>query len=144
MAEIMDKLFEDLMSLCSQCNSFYFKDVKLDSIEYRIFNYNLCSYEQFHQYQSALNCRGTMFNITDLENVKLVSLPPEKFFNYEEGNGVQIHPLGTCRLQMEKLDGSLISTYLHTNNENEQVLRLKSKGSLKSEQAEQSMNFLTG
>jgi T4 RnlA family RNA ligase len=144
MNELMPQLYDDLISLCSQTDGFYYKDVQLDSVKYRIFNYNLCSYEQFHKYPSALNCRGTMFNITDLENIRLVCLPPEKFFNYEEGNGNNIHSLGTFGVQMEKLDGSLISTYLHTIDQDQQILKLKSKASLISTQSVEAMNLLTG
>ncbi|CAF1557651.1 unnamed protein product, partial [Adineta ricciae] len=100
MNNIMPKLYDDLLALCSKNLGFIFKDTECDSIKYRIFNYILCSYEQF-SYPSALNCRGTMFDITDAENVQLVCLPPEKFFNYEEGNGVNIHPLGALGIQME-------------------------------------------
>jgi len=142
MSDLMPQLYHDLISLCSQNDGFYYKDVELDSVKYRIFNYNLCSYEQFHKYPSALNCRGTMFNITDLENVRLVCLPPEKFFNYEEGDGNNIHLLGTFGVQMEKLDGSLISTYLHTTDQ--EILKLKSKASLISSQAVEATNLLTG
>lgn len=140
----MDKIYDDLISLCSQCNAFYHKDVVLNSVKYRIFNYRLGSYEQFHKYSSALNCRGIMFNTTDSNKIQLVSLPPEKFFNYEEGDGAKVHQLGRFYLQMEKLDGSLISTYLHPINSNEQVLRLKSKASVTSEQATQAMKHLQG
>jgi T4 RnlA family RNA ligase len=136
---LMPELYENLTALCSRNIGFHSKDIQLDSIKYRIFNYHLCSYEQFHKHPSALNCRGSMFDVTDPENVKLVCLPPEKFFNYEEGNGLNIHPLGTFGVQMEKLDGSLISTYLHK----EQV-RLKSKASLTSSQALETMQLLTG
>jgi T4 RnlA family RNA ligase len=139
MDELIPQLYENLISLCSKNIGFYFKDIEFDSIKYRIFNYNLCSFDQFTKYPSALNCRGTMFNINDSEKIELVCLTPEKFFNYEEGNGIEIHPLGLFGVQMEKLDGSLISTYLHK----EQV-KLKSKASLTSSQALQAMELLTG
>ena len=144
MNDFTAQLYHDLISLCSQNDGFYYKDVQLDSIKYRIFNYNLCSHEQFYRHPSALNCRGTMFDINDLENVRLVCLSPEKFFNYEEGNGVNIHCLGSLGVQMDKLDGSLISTYLHTTDQAEPVLKLKSKASLTSSQAAQAMNLLAG
>jgi T4 RnlA family RNA ligase len=76
-----------------------------------------------------------MFDVTNQENVKLVSLPPEKFFNYEEG-GVD-HTKGTLGDKMVKMDGSLISTYIHNDQ-----LYLKSKGSLFSSQALDAMKFL--
>jgi T4 RnlA family RNA ligase len=140
MDESMDQLYQNLTSLCSKNTSFYYKDQELNSIQYRIFNYRLCSYEQFHKYPSALNCRGTMFNISDPQNIQLVCLPPEKFFNYEEGSSLQNHSLGKLGVQMDKLDGSLISTYLH----DQQSVRLKSKASLTSDQALQANSLLSG
>ena len=144
MNEFVSQLYQDLISLCKKDEGFYYKDVQFESIKYRIFNYNLCSYEQFHQCPSALNCRGTMFNITDQENVRLVCLPPEKFFNYEEGDGHRIHASGVFGVQMEKLDGSLISTYIHTIDGMQSTVRLKSKASLISSQAVQAATLLTG
>ncbi|CAF3744461.1 unnamed protein product [Adineta steineri] len=139
MDTLMPELYENLVSLCSKDIGFCFKDIEYDSLKYRIFNYNLCSYDQFSNNPSALNCRGTMFDITNLEDIQLVCLPPEKFFNYEEGNGANIHRLGTFGVQMEKLDGSLISTYLH-----KQQMKLKSKASLTSSQAIEATQLLTG
>jgi hypothetical protein len=51
-----------------------------------------------------------MFNINDSNKIQLISFPSENFFNSEEGNGINIHPLGYLSMQMNKLDGSLIST----------------------------------
>lgn len=135
----MPTLYENLTALCTRNFGFYSKDVQLDSMQYRIFNYRLCSYDQFHANVSALDCRGTMFDVTDPANVKLVCLTPEKFFNYEEGNGLVVHPLGTFGVQMVKLDGSLISTYLHNDE-----VRVKSKASLTSSQAIEAMQLLKG
>lgn len=138
----MDTLYDDLMCLCSVDDTFYYKDIRLHSINYRIFNYRLCSYATFQSRISALNCRGTMFNITNSKNVQLVSLPPEKFFNYEEGFGrKQFHERGRFGDKMEKMDGTLLSTFLHSK---EQVLRLKSKQSLTSKQVMEAMPLLVG
>jgi hypothetical protein len=57
----MPQLYHDLISLCSQNDGFYYKDVQLDSVKYRIFNYNLCSYEQFHKYPTCLFTTGEIF-----------------------------------------------------------------------------------
>jgi T4 RnlA family RNA ligase len=139
----MDTLYDDLMSLCSQDETFYYKDIRLHSINYRIFNYRLCSYATFQSRISALNCRGTMFNITNSKNVQLVSLPPEKFFNYEEGFGRrQFHERGRFGDKMEKMDGTLISTFLHGTASKE--VRLKSKQSLTSKQVMEAIQLLVG
>lgn len=141
----MKTFYDDLMRLCAMDDTFYYKDVRFQSMTYRIFNYRLCTYAAFQSRTSALNCRGTMFNITNPKDVKLVCLPFEKFFNYEEGFGrKQFHERGQFGDKMEKMDGSLISTYLHGNNPKEQVLRLKSKQSLTSKQVLEAMQLLTG
>ncbi|CAF3339916.1 unnamed protein product [Rotaria socialis] len=144
MAQLMPQLYHNLMSNCSVDDGFYYKDAQRDSTKYRTFNYRLCSYTTFNNLPSALNCRGTMFNITDLDNVKLVSLPPEKFFNYDEGNGSRDHELGQFGDQMDKIDGSLISTFLHFNQANQPIVLLKSKTSFNSSQASEAMDLLKG
>jgi len=81
----------------------------------------------------------------DPNNVQLVSLPLEKFFNYEEGFGrKQFHERGRFGDKMEKMDGTLISTFLHRISSKEQILRLKSKQSLTSKQAIEAMKLLVG
>lgn len=129
-----ENIYEDLMKLVENNEAFFFKDFTLDDKVYRIFNYHLASWTLFQE-AGALNCRGIMFDITDENKAKLVSLPPEKFFNYEEG-GVD-HTLGYFGDKMVKMDGSLISTYFHNDD-----VYLKSKGSLFSEQAVDVMKFL--
>lgn len=128
-----DELYTNLMNLCLGSEAFFFKDFALDSRLYRIFNYRLASWTEFQQ-PSAMDCRGTMFDITT-GTPELVSFPMPKFFNYEEGT--IDHTLGTMRCKMEKLDGSLISTYMHNGE-----LRLKSKASLSSSQAVDAMKLL--
>ncbi|CAM4757380.1 unnamed protein product [Rotaria magnacalcarata] len=137
----MGTLYDDLMSLCSQDDAFYYKDVRLHSIKYRIFNYRLCSYGRFKTRIAALNCGGIMFNITNPKNVQLVSLPLEKIFHYEEGFGQkQFHEHGRFGDKMEKMDGTLISTFLHGRASKE--VRLKSKQSLTSKQVIEAMQLL--
>ncbi len=128
------ELFDNLMKLTSEAESFFFKDFKLDNENYRIFNYRLASWTEF-QKPGAIDARGIMFNVTNPGQEFVVSMPPQKFFNYEEG-GVDhsVYPFGD---KMVKMDGSLISTYLHNDN-----LYLKSKASLFSDQALAAMKFL--
>ncbi len=128
------KVYKELMELIEKDESFFFKDFSLHDKIYRIMNYNLASWTSF-QAPSALNCRGIMFDVTNQEEIILVSLPPEKFFNYEEG-GVD-HTLGRLGDKMVKMDGSLISTYLHDGE-----LYFKSKGSLFSSQALDAMKMI--
>jgi hypothetical protein len=85
-----------------------------------------------------------MFNINDPKNVQLVSLPPENFFNYEEGNVSEQHKQGQLGDQMDKMDGSLISTFIHFDDKNQRIVRLKSKTSLTSPQAFEAMQLFEG
>lgn len=134
-----ENLYKDLMNLVenSAKDEFYFDDRTLDDKVYRIFNYRLVSWQTFQENKNAKWARGIMFDITDAENPILVSRPMAKFFNYAEG-GVN-HSSSVIHLSaiQEKLDGSLISTYMHNGE-----LRLKSKGSLESNQARAAMKFL--
>lgn len=134
MSDYGKRMYADLMELTEKDASFFFKDFKLEGKTYRIFNYRLASWSSFAN-PNALNCRGTMFEVSDGAFEKLSCLPPEKFFNYEEG-GVD-HESGVLGDKMDKMDGSLISSYVHDG-----VLYLKSKGSLFSEQAIAAMKFL--
>jgi T4 RnlA family RNA ligase len=126
--------YDNLMKLIEKNEAFFFKDFNLHDKNYRIMNYRLASWTLFQE-PSSLNCRGIMFDVTEPNNVKLVSLPPEKFFNYEEG-GVD-HTKGKLGDKMVKMDGSLISTYMHNGE-----LFFKSKGSLFSSQALDAMKLL--
>lgn len=138
-------LYGDLMDLCSIDDTFYYKDVRFQSISYRIFNYRLCSYAAFQSRPVALNSRGTMFNISNPKNIRLVSLTPEKFFNYEEGFGRRkYHELGRFGDKMEKLDGTLISTFLHDTKSRLQEVKLKSKQSLNSKQVLEAAQLMQG
>jgi T4 RnlA family RNA ligase len=134
MSDFAQKNYQDLMNLVKKDESFFFKDFNLEGNTYRIFNYRLASWTSFME-PSAINCRGIMFDVTNEADVKLVSLPPEKFFNYEEG-GVD-HSKGRLGDKMVKMDGSLISTYTHNDS-----VYLKSKGSLFSSQANDAMKLL--
>lgn len=139
----MDNLYDDLINLCSEDDVFYYKDIRLHGINYRIFNCRLCSYGRFKTSAVALNCCGTMFNITNPLCPQLVSLPLEKIFDYEEGFGqIKYHERGQLGDKMEKVDGTLISTFLHGRNSKE--VRLKSKQSLTSNQVLEAMQLLVG
>lgn len=129
-----EKIYNDLMNLVKNDEAFFFKDFTFEGKIYRIFNYRLASWTSFMA-PSAINARGIMYDVTNESSAQLVSMPPAKFFNYEEG-GVD-HTIGVFGDKMIKMDGSLISSYVHNGK-----LYLKSKGSLFSEQAVAAMKFL--
>ena len=131
------KLYNNLMNLCKDPlheDAFYYQDYTSDDKIYRIFNYRLVNWTTFQNAIDAKTCRGTMFEISN-EPV-LASLTPNKFFNYAEGDVNHSNFSGNI-LVHEKLDGSLISTYMHNGE-----MRLKSKGSINSSQAIEAMSWL--
>lgn len=103
---------------------------------YTIFNYRLASFSDFQQ-PDAMNCRGTMFELYDsLQPMRLAALPMPKFFNMGEGGTLHLNPSDVVAIEV-KADGSLMSTYLEGRR-----LKLKSKGSISSEQALAAMAWL--
>ena len=139
MKDLGNALYEMLMALCEKNEAFFFHDHEYDGTLYRMFNYRLCSYTDFLE-PAALECRGHMFRIDNsTASAHLVTLAPRKFFNLNE-NSMSMPdalPLGNVVSVTDKRDGSLISTYLHGNE-----VRLKSKGSLASDQAIGSMALI--
>ena len=78
------QLYDDLERLVAESGHvFTAKNSYRDGVLYRIYKYGLASFEDFKK-PNAINCRGTMYNITDPQNPKLVCLPLPKFFNYDE------------------------------------------------------------
>ena len=73
----------------------------------------------------------------------MVSLPPPKFFNYEEGDGEKYHIKNQFIEKMDKMDGSLISTYQVIPEIGASSIGLKSKTSLTSSQAVQAMDIMS-
>lgn len=171
MNRFQKKLYADLIALTKANEAFYYQDFELDGKTYRIFNYRLASYTDF-QLSGALECRGVMFEITKTADeqlrsereegdagfgngqcatlvvpehnvalpavaVRLASLPMEKFFNLNENPMTMNLDLTRVVDIEDKVDGSLMSTYLHDGE-----LRLKSKGSLFSDQAIAAMKWL--
>lgn len=136
-----DKEHYDLLIKLTETDSeFFYAEQILDNKIYHIFNYRLAPYESFMNPKVAdsyiaLSARGIMFDVTDKENIKISSRPMNKFFNIEQGevDRSNMKLVG----YMDKLDGSLISTYLHNGE-----LKLKTKGSIKSEQAIAAMEWL--
>ena len=134
-----EQLYQNLLALCDT-DAFFYKDFPSDEQHtmYRIFNYRLASYSDF-LLPSALECRGTMFLVgRDGSYVDLVCRPQKKFFNLNENPMTMDLDLSNLASCVVKEDGSLMSTYIHTSGE----LRLKSKGSTGSEQANDAMAWL--
>lgn len=133
----MEIIFDNLMALVDTNEAFFYKDIEKGFSNYRIFNYRLASYTDFME-PSALECRGIMFEIdTDSKPVRIASRPMEKFFNLDENPMTIGLDLSKVKRIMEKADGSLISTYVHND-----IIYLKSKGSLESQQAIDATKFL--
>lgn len=128
------KLYDELISLCDTTEAFYFKDHTHLDKTYRIFDYRLASYTDFCQ-PSALECRGTMFEVTESgEFIKLASRTMDKFFNYGENPFTMFDSnISSSDIEMaiDKLDGSLISTFMNGDVR----VQCKSKGSLSSDHA---------
>jgi T4 RnlA family RNA ligase len=140
MNSFQEQLFKDLEVLVANTDtSFYRGEFMLDGKRYWIYNYRLASFTQFLQ-PNAMNARGVMYEVDENGNaVRLAALPMAKFFNLNE-NPLTMN-LNTSHSNIEsityKADGSLISTFIHNGE-----LRVKSKGSLFSDQAIAAAKFL--
>lgn len=141
MNEYQTKLYNELMVLTENSESFYFADRKVNEKWFRIFNYRMCSYTEFLQ-PAALECRGHTYEISEevytAVPLRLASHLFPKFFNYRENDFTMNLDLSKVVEIAHKMDGSLISTYLYDDND----LRLKTKGSLESDQAIAAMDWL--
>ena len=125
------QLFLDLEALVKANEAFYRQEFKLDGKIYWIYNYRLASYSDF-LLPSALECRGAMVEVDDGGNfIRLACRPQHKFFNLGENPSTMALDLSRVTSIELKADGSLMSSYVHNDVE----IRLKSKGSLFSEQA---------
>ena len=128
-----NQLYDDLLKLCEPEDSpFYCVDHKIDETIYRVFTYRLAQYTDFLK-PNALECRSSMFVVKeDGTFIRLASLGMEKYFNVNENPmTMNLDLTQEAELVMDKVDGSLISSYIHYPAK----LHLKSKTSLTSEQA---------
>lgn len=126
----MKELYNDLMALCTdEARFFYRDDTTPAGTHFRTFSYHYASYEDWLQ-PGALECRGIMFELINGEPVRIAARPMEKFFNLNETPFTMNLDLTKAQYMMAKEDGSLVSTYLDGD-----ILRFKSKTSIKSEQA---------
>lgn len=114
-------------------SKFYFKDfITKYGTNVRIFGYNYASYSDWLK-PDAIESRGIMFEMVDGQPVKILSRPMEKFFNLNENPLTENIDMSDVVLCMDKMDGSLISTYVDGG-----VLQTKSKMSISSQQAVES------
>lgn len=137
-------LYQNILSLVEQNDSFYFKDFTFgDNQEktYRLFNYRLCSTSDWY-HQDALEARGIVFDITDSNNVTCISRPMQKFFNFKENALVLDISFQENAFVMNKLDGSLISTFNYVNPQGMSKVCVKSKASFYSDVAIDATNYL--
>jgi len=134
----MNDIYEALQELCENSEALFARDFIVDDVHYRIFDYRLAQYTDWLN-RFALDARGIMFEIKDDKPVRIVSRPMRKFFNLNENPITMNLDISRNNIHYitEKVDGSLISTYLHRGE-----LRLKSKGSVQSDQAIAAMKWL--
>lgn len=126
----MNKLFNELMALCDDETRFFYRDdTSSRGVQYRTFSYHYASYSDW-LLPSALECRGIMFEMERGAPVRIASRPMEKFFNLNETPFTMNLDFYKIKYMLAKEDGSLVSTYIENN-----IIRLKSKTSIKSEQA---------
>ena len=125
-------LYDDLMALVSYEESpFYYVDHLMNGHQFRVFTYRLASYTDYIK-PNGLECRGHMFEIKDGKYVALAALPPAKFFNNNENPLAMNVDFSKTDLIMDKMDGSLMTTYKLPIAD---MVYLKSKTALESEQA---------
>lgn len=129
------EIYKNLMALCDEEETFYYSDQVLNPLtfagHFRIFDYRLGSYSQWLK-PNAMECRGITFLMDPdfRQPLALVSWPFEKFFNLNENPMTMGLDLSQVREVQLKMDGSLISTFYFDGH-----VRVKSKGSLHSDQA---------
>lgn len=136
MNEFQITLYNQLLALVNVNEAFFFKDQVLDDVIYRVFSYRLASYTDFCT-DGALESRGIMFEMNQETPIRLAAMPMEKFFNDSENPFTMDLDYTTIQQVMLKMDGSLMSTYLHNGE-----LRIKSKTALASDHAMNAMRWL--
>jgi len=130
MNNFQSKLFEDLERNVRDHACFISKDRvhKESGRMMRLYAYRVPSLSQW-SLSNALNCRGTMFDVSDPSSIELVCLPMKKFFDLEEHEGEIKSP----RIHVQqKHDGSLMSSFFVDGQP-----YLKSRYGLTSPQVEQ-------
>lgn len=131
-----------MVDICATGDAFYFVDQQMGDSTFRMFNYRMASYADWLVDPITFEMRGLMVEITAAGGlVRVASRPPAKFFNLNENPFVVDLDLNCIGKVASKLDGSLISTFVYTDN-GVSKLGLKSKMSLHSSQSVEAMNVL--
>lgn len=136
--EFQTKVYKDLEKLVETNEAFLKKIQTLDNVEYSVYDYRLATHTDFLQ-PSARESRGIMFELDEnREPIRIACWMPQKFFNYGEGDTLKLD-IGDDAIDgiMNKLDGSIISTFIHKGE-----LRLKSKTSLHSDHSKEATVWL--
>lgn len=135
--------YEQLVSICLSSDTFFFVDQRKDDKYFRIFNYRLANYSDWLIHPLTFDMRGLMIETDDTGCfIRVASRPPSKFFNLEECPLTMNLNLEVAAKVCDKLDGSLISTFIYQDNNNVIQLGLKSKGSLYSDQCMEAYSVL--
>lgn len=149
--ELIDKsVYDQFVAICKNSETFFSADQKMGDSHFRMFSYRLCSYSDWLVHPMARWMRGIMFEVTpEGEFIRVASRPFRKFFNYKENPLVEnlLVQEGVEYRADDKMDGSLISTYIYVGERDEKhntnfQLGLKSKMSLSSEQAVMAMEWI--
>lgn len=133
------EIYDNLLKYTQEGETFYKVDHVWKGRVYRIFSYRLASYTEFMK-PDALEGRGIMFEMDGETPVRLACRPMHKFFNLHENPSTMNLNTASDNIEivMDKVDGSLISTWLDHEGE----LQLKSKTSLTSGQVELAWKYL--
>lgn len=135
MNQKQQQLYNDLVALTKEVDTFYFKNEVLDGNTYRIFGYRIAQYSDWIK-SGALECRGHMFRMNGDMPEALVCLPLPKFFNLNENPfTMEVDYSKVCSVK-NKDDGSLISTFIHNDE-----LLFKTKGTLFASQAKDALDW---
>lgn len=153
----MTELYDQLMALCQDGDSFYYVDHEKSGNQwYRVFSYRLASYSDFLK-PGAMEARGIMFEVTNFSGIEgyerptaIKSRPPAKFFNIGENPLTLELDYTRVKHSVIKEDGSLASTFIEAywgmgedfESQLMYKLRLKSKTSTSSEQAKAALAWV--
>jgi len=133
------QLFNNLVKLCNddgEKSPFYFVIQEMNSDRYAIFSYRFTDSDSWIK-ESALESRGIMFEVDENDKpIRIASRPMSKFFN--QGEIIPGITYSDPEFVMDKVDGSLISSYLTSKG----LVKLKSKASLHSDHAIAAMEYL--